>query len=46
VVREWLSDLHTEISHTDDREFRAGLRADEDALRAILGQLDPRPATG
>jgi hypothetical protein len=44
TLRECLPDLHTEISHTDDRDFRARLRADEDALKAILEQLERRPA--
>ena len=44
TLRECLPDLHTEISHTDDREFRARLRADEEALRGVLDQLERRPA--
>ena len=34
VVENYLSDLHTEISHTDDRDFRGALRRRQELLQA------------
>lgn len=42
VLRMFLSDLHTEVSHTDNRAFRAGLKDQEHLVRQILGKLEGR----
>jgi len=34
-----LRDLQHEIHHTDSREFKAGLRRQEDVVRRLLGRL-------
>jgi hypothetical protein len=34
-----LRDLQHEIHHTDSREFKAGLRLQEDVVRRLLGRL-------
>ena len=39
VIRSYLSDLHDEIVHTDDFEFREGLHAKQRRLNALLDQL-------
>lgn len=39
VIQNYLSELHTEISHTDDRGFKAALRRRQDLLRGILQKL-------
>ena len=41
VVRNYLSELHTEISHTDDREFKAALKR----RQALLGEIVERLGT-
>ena len=40
VVRDYLSELHTEISHTDDRDFKAALKRRQEILRGVLEKLD------
>ena len=42
VLRMFLSDLHTEVSHTDNRSFRAGLKDQEHLIRHILSRLEGR----
>lgn len=37
----YISDLHSEIRHTDDREFRAMLKDREQMLRQILETVRP-----
>jgi hypothetical protein len=32
--------MRTELVHTDDREYRAGLRAELDRLEAVLQRLE------
>ena len=39
VVQSYLSELHTEISHTDDRGFKAALRARHELLQTALEKL-------
>ncbi len=39
VVQNYLSDLHTEISHTDDRDFKAALRSRQELLQSVLQKL-------
>jgi len=41
VLRTTLDELHTEISHTDDRDFREGLRHRQTTLEELLRRLDP-----
>ena len=42
-----LRDLQHEIHHTDSREFKAGLRLQEDVVRRLLGRLGAEaPAAG
>lgn len=44
VVENYLSDLHTEISHTDDRDFRDALRRRQELLQGVLEKLAPLAA--
>jgi len=39
VIKESLSDLHTEISHTDDRDFKARLKQQQETLQIVLLKL-------
>ena len=39
VIQNYLSELHTEISHTDDRDFKAALRRRQEILQGILEKL-------
>ena len=39
VVQSYLSELHTEISHTDDRDFKAALRKRQELLQGVLEKL-------
>ena len=39
VVRNYLSELHSEISHTDDRDFKAALRKRQELLQSVLDKL-------
>jgi hypothetical protein len=39
VIRSYLSDLHDEIVHTDDFEFKEGLHDRQRRLNALLDQL-------
>ena len=39
VVQSYLSELHTEISHTDDRDFKTALRSRQELLQTVLGKL-------
>jgi glucose-6-phosphate 1-dehydrogenase len=39
VVQNHLSELHTEISHTDDRDFKAALKRRLELLQDILQKL-------
>ena len=39
VVRSYLSDLHDEIVHTENYEFREGLQERQRRLTAILDRL-------
>jgi len=44
VLESYLGDLHTEIHHTDNREFRAQLKARQEFLHKLLAQLETTPA--
>lgn len=44
VVENYLSDLHTEISHTDDRDFRGALRRRQELLQGVLERIAPLAA--
>jgi hypothetical protein len=39
VVQICLSELHTEISHTDDREFKAALKRRQELLQGVREKL-------
>lgn len=39
VVKNYLSDLHTEISYTDDRDYKAALRRRQQALQSANEKL-------
>ena len=39
TIQSYLTELHTEISHTDDREFKAALRRRHELLRGVLEKL-------
>lgn len=39
VLTCYLSDLRTEIAHTDDYDFREALKRDRSSLQAILSRL-------
>ena len=40
VLKEYLTDLRTEILDTDDFEYRQTLKRKEEMLRAILAKLE------
>ena len=39
VLKTALSELHTEISHTDDRDFKARLKQQQETLQVVLLKL-------
>lgn len=39
VIKNYLSELHSEISHTDDRDFKAALKRRLELLQGILDKL-------
>ena len=39
VVKNYLSELHTEISYTDDRDFKAALKKRQVILQGALKKL-------
>lgn len=39
VVSYYLAELHTEISYTDDRDFKAALKKKQATLRGVLEKL-------
>jgi hypothetical protein len=39
VAQSYLSELHTEISHTDNRDFKAALKKRYETLQAVLEKL-------
>ena len=39
VIRSYLSDLHDEIAHTENYEFREGLQARQQRLNQLLERL-------
>ena len=40
VIKEYMTDLRTEILDTDDFEYREALKKKEDLLRGILSKLE------
>ncbi len=42
VLKEYLTDLRTEILDTDDEKYRKGLEEKEEVLRVILVKLERR----
>lgn len=40
VLKSFLSDLRTEVSHTDRLAYRDRLKAQEHLVREILGKVD------
>jgi hypothetical protein len=40
VLKEYLTDLRSEILDTDDDNYRQGLKEREEALKDILGKLE------
>ena len=40
VLHSYLSDLQMEIRHTDNRQFREGLKRKESFLKGLLGRLE------
>jgi len=40
VIQNYLSELHSEISHTDDRDFKAALRTRQGLLQSVLQKLE------
>jgi len=45
VLKEYLTDLRTEILDTDDEKYRKGLEEKEEVLRVILVKLERRFST-
>ncbi len=41
VLRSYLAELKTEISHTDRKAFRDQLKVQDQLLRQMLGRVDP-----
>lgn len=39
VIRSYLSELHDEIAHTENYEFREGLQKRQSRLSDLLGRL-------
>ena len=39
IAEEWLSDLRVEIGHTDNLDYREGLKRKEALLRDVLVRL-------
>ena len=39
VIQNYLSELHSEISHTDDRDFKGALRKRQELLQSVLQKL-------
>jgi hypothetical protein len=39
VVKTSLSELHTEISHTDDRGYKAQLKRQQETLQVVMLKL-------
>jgi len=42
VLKEYLTDLRTEILDTDDEKYREGLEEKEEVLRVVLVKLEKR----
>jgi len=44
VLKEYLTDLRTEILDSDDEKYRKGLEEKEEILRGVLANLESAPA--
>jgi hypothetical protein len=42
VLKEYLTNLRTEILETDDEKYRKGLEEKEEVLRGVLANLERR----
>lgn len=40
VVKNYLTELHTELSYTDDRDFKAALRKRQETLQLVFQKLN------
>jgi uncharacterized FlgJ-related protein len=40
VVKNYLTELHTELSYTDNRDFKAALRKRQETLRLVFQKLN------
>jgi hypothetical protein len=45
VLKEYLTDLRTEILDTDDFKYRQALKQKEEALKDILGKIEQSRVT-
>jgi hypothetical protein len=45
IVEEWLSELRLEIGHTDNLDYREGLKRQEAVLHGLLDRLGAPAAT-
>ena len=41
ALESYLSDLHTEISHTDNRDYRSNLKRRREVLKKVVEALTP-----
>jgi hypothetical protein len=39
IAEDWLSELRTEIAHTDRADFREGLKRKEERLKGLIERL-------
>jgi uncharacterized UPF0160 family protein len=39
VIQNYLSELHSEISHTDDRDFKVALRKRQELLQSVFNKV-------
>ncbi|HEY3399214.1 MAG TPA: hypothetical protein VGK03_01160 [Geothrix sp.] len=46
LLERYLEEVRREIHHTDRAVFKAGLKADQDLMRGILGRLKAPAAMG
>jgi hypothetical protein len=44
VLDSYVSNLRTEIHHTDNREYREALKHEDEVLRSLLQRLDGQQA--
>lgn len=44
ILDAYVSDLHTEIHHTDNREYRQRLKREDELLRELLRRMEGHQA--